>query len=523
MILLIHPPATRPSEPPAGLARLSGCLRANGVPHVLLDANLEGLLHLLSAPPGTAGDRRTERAARHLPENLRALRTWDGFGNAGRYRTAVHELNRLLEESAKGGTCRVDLQNCADRDLSPVRSADLLTAFASPERNPFYPYFRRRLPEILERDTPSLVGFSLNYLSQGLTTFAMMGFLRKTAPGIPIVLGGGLVTSWTGRPGWNNPFAGTADHLVSGPGEGPLLALAGKPGTGEPVCPPDLNGFPLNDYLSPGLILPYSASTGCYWNRCSFCPERAEKRTFRPLPQTRVLEEVGELCRTCDPALVHFVDNALAPSLLGALARKGSPRPWYGFARVTEELADQDFARCLRESGCVMLKLGIESGSQDVLDSLEKGIRLETASRVLSTLHRFGIIPYAYFLFGTPGETEASAQETLDFIARHGESIGFLNLALFNLPVHGPETEALRTRDFYAGDLALYQEFEHPSGWHRNRVRNFIDRKVKRHPAVSAILRREPPSFGSNHAPLFAMAPAARFRNRRPRSSRKSP
>lgn len=523
MILLIHPPVTRPSEPPAGLARLSGCLFRNGIAHTILDANLEGLLYLLSATAGETGDPRTDRAVRRLPENLQVLRTWDGFGNAGRYRTAVHELNRILDESSKEGTCRVGLQNCTDRDLSPVRSADLLSAFESPERNPFYPYFRGRLFELLDRDTPSLVGFSLNYLSQGLTTFAMMGFLRKTAPGIPIALGGGLVTSWTGRPGWKNPFAGMADHLISGPGEGPLLALAGKPGAGEPVCPPDLNGFPRNDYLAPGLILPYSASTGCYWSRCSFCPEKAEQRAYRPLSRTRVLKEIGELCRTYDPALLHFVDNALNPSLLGALAREGSPRPWYGFTRITEELADPDFVRCLRKSGCVMLKLGIESGNQNVLDSLDKGIRIETASRALSALHGSGIVPYAYFLFGTPGETEASALETLDFIVRHGDSIGFLNLAIFNLPVHGPETDSLRTRDFYTGDLALYQEFEHPSGWNRNRVRNFIDRTVKRHPAVAAILRREPPSFGSNHAPLFAMIPHGRSRNRRPRFFRKEP
>lgn len=523
MILLIHPPVSRPSEPPAGLARLSGCLFRNGIPHTILDANLEGLLHLLSSSPGETGDPRTDRAVRRLPENLQVLRTWDGFGNEGRYRTAVHELNRILDGSSRKGTCRVGLQNCTDRDLSPVRSVDLLSAFESPERNPFYPYFRKRLFELLDRDTPSLVGFSLNYLSQGLTTFAMMGFLRKTAPDVPIALGGGLVTSWTGRPGWNNPFAGMADHLISGPGEGPLLALAGKPGTGEPVFLPDLNGFPRNDYLAPGLILPYSASTGCYWNRCSFCPEKAEQRAYRPLPRTLVLKEIGELCRSYDPALLHFVDNALTPSLLGALAREGSPRPWYGFARITEELADPDFVRCLRKSGCVMLKLGIESGNQSVLDSLDKGIRIETASLALSTLHRSGIVPYAYFLFGTPGETEASAQETLDFIVRHGDSIGFLNLAIFNLPVHGPETDSFRTRDFYAGDLALYQEFEHPAGWNRNLVRNFIDRTVKRHPAVAAILRREPPSFGSNHAPLFAMTPPGRSRNRRPRFFRKGP
>ena len=55
-------------------------------------------------------------------------------------------------------------------------------------------------------------------------------------------------------------------------------------------------------------------------------------------------------------------------------------RPWYGFSRITPDLADLDFCRALKDSGCVMLKLGLESGDQAVLDSLEKGITLDLAS-----------------------------------------------------------------------------------------------------------------------------------------------
>ena len=49
-MLLIYPPVTRPCEPPAGIARLSAALKASGVKTSVLDANLEGLLHILQAP-----------------------------------------------------------------------------------------------------------------------------------------------------------------------------------------------------------------------------------------------------------------------------------------------------------------------------------------------------------------------------------------------------------------------------------------------------------------------------------------
>ena len=76
-------------------------------------------------------------------------------------------------------------------------------------------------------NTSNIVGFSLNYLSQALTTFAMIGHIRKEFPGVKIILGGGLVSSWMKGPGWKNPFSGLVDHLVAGPGEMPLLDILG--------------------------------------------------------------------------------------------------------------------------------------------------------------------------------------------------------------------------------------------------------------------------------------------------------
>ncbi len=89
------------------------------------------------------------------------------------------------------------------------------------------------------------------------------------------------------------------------------------------------------------------------------------------------------------------------------------------------------------------------------------------------------------------------------FTVRHSSKIGFLNLALFNLPLNSPDSKNVKSRDFYAGDLSFYQDFEHPLGWNRSRVRGFLDKTFKRHPQIARIIRRAPSVFTSNHAPFF--------------------
>jgi len=508
-ILLIHPPEAKACEAPGGPARLAGSLRRHGVACRIWDANLEGQLRLMEEGRSGAGnstDTWTRRATKHFAKNLAALHSRGLYQNPDRYRRTVMDLNRLLATAAKPCGVRLSLADYEDERLSPIRSADLLQAAAEPQSNPFYPWYSRRLPEILKESPVSHAGFSLNFLSQALTAFAMIGFLRRAFPKIRIVIGGGLVTSWIRRPDWKTPFMDLVDELIAGPGEAPLLALLGKEHDGGPDRP-DLEGFPLNGYLSPGTVLPYSASSGCWWRRCSFCPERAEGNPYRLLPPAQVTADLRALVAETNPTLIHLLDNAISPTLLDALTVEPPGSPWYGFARITHRLADPDFCLKIRDSGCVMLKLGLESGDPAVLDALNKGIDLPTVSAALKNLKAAGIATYVYLLFGTPAETPAAARRTLAFTAEHAEEIGFLNLAIFNLPVYGPETEDFDTGEFYAGDLSFYRPFSHPRGWNRCEVRRFLEREFKKLPAIASILRRDPPFFTSNHAPFFALKP----------------
>lgn len=500
-MLLIYPPLAKPCEAPAGIALLAGTLRGHGQTCTVLDANLEGQLHLLGRQPAFS-DTWTKRACRALPENLEKMRSPAIYRHPARYQRAVADLNRVLEQVGRQHRLDLNLANYQDNAISPLRSADLLRAAGHPEDNIFYPWFQKRLTAILEQTKPPMAGFSLNYLSQAPTTFAMIGFLKQIAPDLPIIIGGGLVTSWLRGPKWSNPFAEIIDHLIAGPGEAPLLKLLGLAPDGQ-HHPPDFQDLPRSQYLAPGFILPYAASSGCYWNRCSFCPERAEANPYHILAADVVLHDLASLCRQTRPALIHFLDNAIAPDLMRKLIETPPAAPWYGFARISRPLTDPEFCHGLRRSGCLMLKLGIESGDQEVLDTMDKGINLGMVSQALNALARAGIATYVYLLFGTPAEDLPRARKTLAFAAAHAHAITFLNLAIFNMPIAGPEAPALATSDFYEGDLSLYRDFVHPSGFGRKAVRAFLDREFKRHPAIIPILQRDPPIFTSNHAPFF--------------------
>jgi hypothetical protein len=502
-VILINPPIVKPSEPPAGIAKLSGALRKANIRHNIVDANMEGIYYLLNNAPEPA-DTWTRRALRHLSHNLDALKNRDIYSNIDRYKRAVMDVNRILEHAAGSGT-RLSLVDYYHPNLSPVKSSNLIYAAEHPEENPFFPYFSTRLPELVVSEEINTAGFSINYLSQALTAFAMIGFLKREFPYVTVIAGGSLITSWMRNPGWKNSFGGLIDLCIPGPGEGPLIEILGKKVLKKGDYRPYYDLLPVKDYISPGFILPFSTSTGCYWGNCAFCPERAEGNRYVQKRPDSVIDDISYLVRQFNPVMIHLTDNAISPAMMRKIVERPPGAPWYGFTRVIDCLADVDFCSALKDSGCVMLKLGLESGDQHVLDYMNKGCSVENASKVLKAIKKAGISTYVYLLFGTPSETIEEARRTLAFVVDHIDFIDFMNLAVFNLPVNSPEAGEVDTVDFYEGDLSLYTDFRHPEGWGRRQVREFLDKEFKKNPAVQSVMRKQPQFFTSNHAPFFMM------------------
>jgi radical SAM superfamily enzyme YgiQ (UPF0313 family) len=503
-MLLLFPPVAKPCEPPAGVAYLAAALLENGRDCHVIDANVQGF-HYLIGRELSATDSWSERALKNRDAILADLQDPHLYANDDRYHQRVYDLNKLVSLAVDTTRFKVTLSDYTDRCLSPLRSRDLIESAKTFDLNPFFPFFEDRLKPVLFEWDSHWVGISLCYLNQALVSFALAGWIRHHFSEKKIVMGGGLISSWMSRPDFTHPFSGLIDHMIAGEGEIPLLDLLGKSGTTRRHYVPDYAFADPESYVSPARVLPFRTSIGCYWRKCRFCPEKAETRCYSTQRASRILADTLTLAHRFNPDTIHFIDDAVTPAFLRALAGAGPDLPftWYGFVRFEKILEDPDFCRQLRHSGCTMLKLGLESGDQAVLDRMNKGTTLDRAARILKNLHQAGIFTYVYLLFGTQFEDRSSALTTLAFTKAHQASIDYLNLAVFNLPRFSKDAENLETRDFYQGDLSLYANFVHPSGWDRKQVKQFLDKIFKKQMATGSGVRKNPAFFSANHAMFF--------------------
>lgn len=530
-IVLVQPPALKPAEPPLGLAVLLAHLTAQGVSALAMDANLEAYLWLLDGDrlaTRTRGqiDTSLQRALKHRDESLALVRSEAAGQNFARYATAVRYLNRLLAVwDASAGGERLTLGDYQFPDLSPFAPEDLERVASGAIQTLFAQYFHSDLAPRIVAAKPRIIAISINYIHQAIPAFELAGLLRRILPDVVLVAGGGLITSW------QEPLRQLAlrlppfDHIVFGPGETTLTALAqgdapssyALKNASSIAFVPDFSFARFGEYLSPQPILPLTASRGCYWRKCLFCPEAASPvhpyRTFPPAALPALMRSVAEQYGIRH---IQLTDNAVPVKMLKELAESGGELAglsWFGFVRFEAVLEDEGFVRRLAKGGCRMLQVGLESGSQQVLDRLGKGVRLESAARILKNLAAAGIASYVYILLGTPGETEADAEMTLTFLEAHASEIGFLNISIMNLPrasglLDNPEQYGIAASEpvSAAKPLGLYQTFQPENDWDRAAARRFLERRLLGSPLIRAIVKRNPPLFTSNHAIFFMEA-----------------
>ncbi|MDZ7724320.1 MAG: B12-binding domain-containing radical SAM protein [candidate division KSB1 bacterium] len=488
----------------------------------LIDANIEALYVVLnhSYQPDSSRER---SALCNVTANVNALKSWETYQNLSRYKRSVKELDRFLAMAGRSSGCRLRLKNLVYPDLTPVKSTDLRHAFEHPEKSPFYAYFEE-LADRAAAASPEIIGISLMFLSQALSAFSLIGCLRRRTITSKILLGGGLLTSWMNDSNRQPPFQDMVDACLPHRGDQALLDYLGVKQT--VACGlPDYSDFNKDLYLSPARLFPYSTSLGCYWNKCRFCPEAAEKKSFQPLSSEQLTADLQNLREKERTGVIHFLDNAIPPKHLNRIIDNPPKAWWYGYVRFEPALESKDYCQALYESGCRMLQLGLESGDQQVLNEMRKGTRLSAVRRILDNLHQSGIAAYVYVLFGTPYETAETARHTFEFIQRMSERIDWMNPSIFNLPLLSSEINDYETNLFYPGDLSLYADFRHPHGWGRREVRRFVQNEFLQDPVIKSIYQRTPPSFTSEPCCLFPACPKparlifirpARFRVRNP-------
>jgi anaerobic magnesium-protoporphyrin IX monomethyl ester cyclase len=249
---------------------------------------------------------------------------------------------------------------------------------------------------------------------------------------------------------------------------------------------PDFDGLPLDRYLVPDLVLPLVTAHGCYHGLCAFCNVGyGAGKGFSPLRVEQLVDQISALQKKYGVRHIFFTDEAIPPRtmrLLSArLAELGSPVDWCSCARL-ERVISAELLQSMARGGCRMLFYGLETASERMIQHMVKGTQLETMSRILKEGTQAGIWNHTFFFFGFPTETMKDAQETVNFLYAHQDSVHSAGFGAFVLerysPAHLDPTRfgIKRVIEKPERDLAIYFDYELESGLDESMARTLVDR-----------------------------------------------
>ena len=157
-------------------------------------------------------------------------------------------------------------------------------------------------------------------------------------------------------------------------------------------------------------------SRGCP-GHCTFCSRKTFGTRVRYYSVERIVEEffvLRDRYKARDVAV--WDDNFLSDKntvteVCTALVRRRFGLPWSVEARIDN--VDEDLLRALKHAGCAYIAYGIESGSQPVLDRINKHLTLGQIRETVRLTQKIGIPIRGYFMMGLPGENESDMEATI--------------------------------------------------------------------------------------------------------------
>ncbi|MBP7583735.1 MAG: cobalamin-dependent protein [Spirochaetes bacterium] len=202
----------------------------------------------------------------------------------------------------------------------------------------------------------------------------------------------------------------------------------------------------LNKYRAIGFAVNMVTSRGCP-HKCIFCVgSKMVGRKVRYFATQRVVDEFQMLSKL-GFSQINIVDDLFTSNktrcieICQEIMRRGIKHPWTVFARV--DTVSRELLLAMKEAGCSMVCFGIESGNQEILNTVKKKITLEKCRQAVALCYEVGIAPMASYILGLPGETADTIRETMAFAGELTPHYGYHILAPF------PGTEVREMKEHY--------------------------------------------------------------------------
>ena len=355
----------------------------------------------------------------------------------------------------------------------PWVSDDLLKAADDENVNIFIHVCQQLVFPDIDKEQPNLVGISIGTPLQLMSGMTFAKLIKKQYPNIHVTVGGNIVTRLKKEfAGKKEFFDQCIDSFICYEGEHAVLelveALSGKRSMDDVAnltwCdeagqirintklhtekvseapPPDFDGFPLDKYFAPELILPYLGTRGCYWGKCTFCDHGAGYLDqFRAKHADQIVEEMAFLKNKYNTSHFLFTDESFPPALFIKLPPLMIEAKldiyWTTLIRFEELLAEPEAWDLAAQSGCRSLYFGLESANDRIIKLVKKDTKIDVAIKNLTEAKRVGIWSHVMGFYGFPSETEEEAEDTRRFLINYQDIIHSVEMYFFVLYKNAP-------------------------------------------------------------------------------------
>jgi len=222
-----------------------------------------------------------------------------------------------------------------------------------------------------------------------------------------------------------------------------------------------------------------STQRGCPYT-CKWCSTAVYGQSYRRRPVEDVVEEMLHLQETYQMDRLWFVDDVFTVShkwieaFHQEITKRGAQMPFECISRA--ERLNPEILKLLKESGCFRIWIGAESGSQRIIDAMDRRVAVETVQEAIQQANTLGMETGTFIMLGYPGETEADIQQTIQHLKRANPTHFTITVAY---PIKG---------------TALYTEvedkWEAPQDWQTATDRDIYFKRTYRKPYYAQAVRR---------------------------------
>jgi anaerobic magnesium-protoporphyrin IX monomethyl ester cyclase len=159
-------------------------------------------------------------------------------------------------------------------------------------------------------------------------------------------------------------------------------------------------------------------SRGCPY-QCNFCFRGVFGNKWRFRSPENVVSEMEILIKEYGAREIRLWDDTFnadterVKDICRLIIKKKLKFSWTCLGRVNK--ADKEMFKLMKKAGCWQISYGIESGNEEILKSLNKGITKKMVEEAVKETTEAGVQALGFFILGLPGETEKTMRETIDF------------------------------------------------------------------------------------------------------------